>query len=58
MPGAKAKVAKWQKVHSVPVLIMVVNYMWTVSNFMNETQYPIYPEDDGSDTPRLPYSPV
>ena len=30
--------------------------MWTVSKHMND--YPVYPEDDGSDTPRLPYAPV
>jgi hypothetical protein len=32
--------------------------MLTVSKHMNENQYPVYPEDDGSDTPRLPYAPV
>lgn len=25
---------------------------------MNENQYPVYPEDDGYDLPRNPYSPV
>jgi hypothetical protein len=24
----------------------------------NENQYPVYPEDDGTDRPRNPYSPV
>jgi hypothetical protein len=24
----------------------------------NENQYPVYPEDDGYDTPKNPYSPV
>jgi hypothetical protein len=32
--------------------------MWMVSKHMEENQYPVYPEDDGSDTPRLPYAPV
>jgi hypothetical protein len=25
---------------------------------MDENQYPVYPEDDGYDTPKNPYSPV
>ena len=25
---------------------------------MQENQYPVYPEDDGYDTPKNPYSPV
>jgi hypothetical protein len=32
--------------------------MWMVSNHMNENEYPVFPEDDGSDCPRNPYAPV
>lgn len=32
--------------------------MLMVSSFMNENEYPVYPEDDGSDTPKNPYAPV
>lgn len=35
--------------------------MWTVSNHMEENQYPVYPEQqqgDDSDYKRNPYSPV
>jgi hypothetical protein len=57
MPGVKAKVAEWHKVHLVPALIRVVNYMLMASNLMNE--YPVYPEQNGEEDRKLnPYAPV
>jgi hypothetical protein len=45
---------------SVPVYIAKQNknkLKEDITN-MDENQYPVYPEDDGYDTPKNPYSPV
>jgi hypothetical protein len=39
-------------------LIMEPTYSELVSSCMSENQYPVYPEDDGYDTPKNPYAPV
>lgn len=33
-------------------------WMWEFLFSMNPDQYPVYPEDDGTDAKRNPYSPV
>jgi hypothetical protein len=36
----------------------MLNVLNAVSQTTNPNDYPVYPEDDGTDRPRNPYSPV
>jgi hypothetical protein len=35
-----------------------VNYVAQMRALIDPNNYPVYPEDDGYDTPKNPYSPV